>query len=131
MAGMSKENELPEEVKKKAVAEYSFKKGILVAIFSGIMSAGMSFGLQGGKNIEELAKTVAPVTSTAWCGMPVLVVVLLGGFVVNGVWCLFLNLKNKTTGDYTNSAAPIFGNLVFCRPGRRHLVFPVHLFQNR
>ena len=113
MAGMSKENELPEEAKKKAVAEYNFKKGILVAVFSGIMSAGMSFGLQGGKNIEDLARTVTPVTSATWCGMPVLVVVLLGGFVVNGVWCLFLNLKNKTAGDYTNAAAPILGNLVF------------------
>jgi len=41
-------------VKKKAVAEYSFKKGILVAIFSGIMSAGMSFGLQGGAPLEQL-----------------------------------------------------------------------------
>ena len=30
MAGMSKEKELPEEEKKKAVAEYNFKKGMLV-----------------------------------------------------------------------------------------------------
>ena len=43
MAGMSKERELPEEEKKKAVAEYDFKKGLLVAIFSGLMSSGMSF----------------------------------------------------------------------------------------
>ena len=55
MAGMSKENELPEEAKKKAVAEYNFKKGILVALFSGIMSAGMSFGLQGGGLLETKA----------------------------------------------------------------------------
>ncbi len=113
MAGMSKENELPEEVKKKAVAEYDFKKGILVAFFSGIMSAGMSFGLQGGAPLEKLALTTAPVTSTAWRGMPVLVVVLLGGFAVNGIWCLYLNAKNKTTGDYTNRAAPLLSNLVF------------------
>ena len=31
MAGMSKEKELPEEEKKKAVAEFNFKKGILAA----------------------------------------------------------------------------------------------------
>ncbi len=46
LAGMSKESELPEEEKKKAVAEFDFKKGMLVAIFSGLISAGMSFGLQ-------------------------------------------------------------------------------------
>ena len=53
MAGMSKEGELPEAEKKKAVAEYDFKKGILVAIFSGLMSSAMSFGLQGGATILE------------------------------------------------------------------------------
>jgi L-rhamnose-H+ transport protein len=113
MAGMSKENELPEEQKKKAVAEYSFKKGILVAIFSGIMSAGMSFGLQGGEALEKLAKTTAPATADAWRGMPVLVVVLLGGFAVNALWCLYLNAKNKTLSDYTKAGAPILANLVF------------------
>jgi L-rhamnose-H+ transport protein len=112
-AGMSKENELPEEQKKAAVAEFNFKKGILVAIFSGLMSAAMSFGLQGGPKIEEIALSTAPVTSNAWKGMPVLVVVLLGGFVVNATWCLFLNLKNKSIGDYAKSSAPIIPNLFF------------------
>ncbi len=113
MAGMSKENELPEEEKKKAVAEYSFKKGILVAIFSGVMSAGMSFGLQGGAEVERLAQTTAPATPEAWRGMPVLVVVLLGGFAVNALWCLYLNGKNKTLGDYTKSGAPLVLNFLF------------------
>ena len=113
MAGMSKEQELPEEEKKKAVAEYSFKKGILIAIFSGLMSAALNFGLQGGKTLENLAKTTSPATSDTWKGMPVLVVCLLGGFAVNALWCLFLNLKNKTGGDYCKSGAPIAGNLLF------------------
>jgi hypothetical protein len=30
--------------------------------------------------------------------MPLLVVVLLGGFVVNAVWCLMQNARNKTLG---------------------------------
>jgi L-rhamnose-H+ transport protein len=112
-AGMSKENELPEEQKKVAVAEFNFKKGLLVAIFSGLMSAGMNFGLQGGPVIEKLALTTEPLTSNTWRGMPVLVVVLLGGFVVNFLWCLYLNLKNKTSGDYVKSNAPIVANLFF------------------
>jgi len=113
MAGMSKEGELPEEEKKKAVAEYNFKKGILVAIFSGLMSSGMSFGLQGGANIEKLALQTAPVTSTAWKGMPVLVVVLLGGFTINFLYCLYLNITNKTVGDYAKKDAPMVANIVF------------------
>jgi L-rhamnose-H+ transport protein len=112
-AGMSKESELPEEEKKKAVAEFNFKKGMLVAIFSGVMSAGMSLGLQGGAAIEALALKTAPVTDSIWKGIPVLIVVLLGGFAVNGLWCLFLNFKNKTTGDYVKTSSPVLANLFF------------------
>jgi L-rhamnose-H+ transport protein len=112
-AGMSKEKELPEEQKKKAVAEYNFKKGLLIAIFSGIMSAGMSFGLQGGPTLQKLAGTVQPSTSGTWQGIPVLVVVLLGGFTINALWCLFLNAKNKTFGDYAKKDAPVLGNIFF------------------
>jgi L-rhamnose-H+ transport protein len=111
MAGMSKEKELPEEQKKKAVAEFDFKKGMLVAIFSGVMSAGMAFGLGSGGALEKAA--VAAGTSPTWQGIPVLVVVLLGGFTVNLVWCLYLNLKNKTTGDYSRKDAPRAANVVF------------------
>jgi L-rhamnose-H+ transport protein len=111
LAGKAKEDELPEEEKRKAVAEYNFRKGIIVAIFSGLMSSAMSFGLQGGRGIEQLAGEVEPVTSATWRGMPVLVVVLLGGFVVNALWCLFLNVKNGTLRDYTNPEAPKGRNL--------------------
>jgi L-rhamnose-H+ transport protein len=114
MAGMSKENELPEEEKKKAVAEFNFKKGLIAVLFSGLMSSAMSFGLQGGPQIEALAGTIAPATATAWKGIPVLVVVLLGGFTVNFLWCVLLNLKNKTAGDYIRPAANILlANLFF------------------
>jgi L-rhamnose-H+ transport protein len=113
MAGMSKENELPEEEKKKAVAEFNFKKGMLIAVFSGLMSSGMSFGLQGGPEMQKLALRVEPATSVIWAGMPVLVVVLLGGFLVNGGWCIILNVRNGTGGDYVRSEAPVFPNLLF------------------
>ena len=113
MAGMSKEKELPEEQKKKAVAEYDFKKGLMVAIFSGLMSAAMNFGLQGGPTITSLAQTTEPVTSITWRGMPVLVVVLLGGFTINFLWCLYLNFKNKTVADYAKTGVPLAGNFVF------------------
>jgi len=113
MAGMSKEKELPEEVKKKSVAEYNFGKGMLVALFSGLMSAALSFGLQGGHTMEQLALTTQPYTANAWKGMPVLVVALLGGGTVNVLWCLFLNAKNKTFGDYTKKGAPIIPNILF------------------
>jgi len=113
MAGRSKESELPEEEKKKVVAEFDFKKGVIAALFTGLMSSAMSFGLQGGPGIQKLAGTIDPVTSPTWAGMPVLVVVLLGGFIVNGGWCLLLNFKNGTISNYFDRSTPIAGNLLF------------------
>ena len=98
LAGKFKEGDLSEEQKKAAVAEFDFKKGMLVALFSGIASAGMNFGLQSGAALEAAAKDAG--TPAAWCGMPVLVVVLWGGLVVNVAWCLWQNRKNGTFGDY-------------------------------
>ncbi|MDD2600203.1 MAG: L-rhamnose/proton symporter RhaT [Kiritimatiellae bacterium] len=109
LAGKSKEGELSEAAKKAAVAEFDFKKGMLVALFSGIASAGMNFGLQSGDVMQEAA--LKGGTADKWQGIPVLVVVLLGGFVVNAVWCIGQNLKNKSMGDYTNQASPIFKNI--------------------
>jgi len=111
LAGMSKEGELPEAEKKKAVEEYNFKKGILVAAFSGLASAALGFGLQGGGAIEKLA--LAAGAAPAWKGMPVLVMCLLGGFTVNALWCLFLNIKNKTLGDYVRGDAPWPTNILW------------------
>ena len=98
LAGKFKEGELSEEEKKKAVAEFDFKKGMIVAVFSGIASAGMNFGLQGGASMETLAKLSG--TGDKWVGMPVLVVVLWGGFIVNAAWCLWQNAKNRSFADY-------------------------------
>ena len=58
----------------------------------------MNFGLQGGRSIEEAAVTAG--VNAAWAGMPVLVVVLWGGFAVNALWCLFENAKNRSFGNY-------------------------------
>lgn len=54
MAGMSKDKEMPEEQKKKVIKEFNFWKGILVATFSGVMSASFSYGLAAGDPIKEL-----------------------------------------------------------------------------
>lgn len=99
-AGKLKEGELSEEEKKKSVAEFNFKKGMIVAVFSGVASAGMNFGLQSGGLMQEAALKAG--TPAAWIGMPVLVAVLWGGFIVNGAWCLYENFKNKSFGDYVS-----------------------------
>ncbi len=102
MAGMSKERELTEDQKKATVQEFSFSKGILVATFSGVMSAAFAYGLAAGKPIGDLAKVVLLENDRAdlWQNLPVLVVVLWGGFTTNFIWCVILNIKNRSAHEY-------------------------------
>ena len=109
LAGKLKEAEMPEEQKKKAVAEFDFKKGVVTAVVAGLFSAGMNFGLQGAEVIENAA--VAAGAKECWRGMPVIMVVLWGGFLVESVWCLQQNFKNRTFGDY---ARPSLRNILLC-----------------
>ena len=101
LAGLTKEREMSDAEKKQSVTEFNFNKGILVATFSGIMSACFSFGLTAGAPIGVTA--AAAGTSTLWTGLPKLVVVLLGGFTTNFVWCLMLNIKNRSGHEYFDS----------------------------
>ncbi|HLP77968.1 MAG TPA: L-rhamnose/proton symporter RhaT [Candidatus Paceibacterota bacterium] len=94
LAGYTKEAQMPEEQKKKAIQEFNFKKGILVATFCGIMSACFAFALQAGKSINEAS--LAAGTKALWTGLPTLPVLLLGGFTTNFIWCTYLNIKNRT-----------------------------------
>ena len=98
LAGLNKEKEMSASEKQGAIAEFDFKKGLLVATFSGVMSACFAFGLAAGKPIGE-ATTLAG-TSTLWTGLPKLVVVLLGGFTTNFLWCVALNIKNRSGHEY-------------------------------
>jgi len=101
LAGMNKERELSEEQKRASIKEFALKKGLLVATFCGIMSACFAYGLAAGDPIKEL--TVRHGTPSLWQGLPVLVVLLLGGFTTNFIWCLILNIKNRTGYQYFQS----------------------------
>ena len=74
-----------------------FRKGLGVAVFSGIMSSCFAYGLASGGPIR--AATLAHGTDPLAQGLPVLVVVLLGGFTTNAIWCLLLILKNRSAPE--------------------------------
>jgi L-rhamnose-H+ transport protein len=110
LAGLTKEREMPEEKKKESIKEFNFSKGIAVATFSGIMSACFAFALTAA---DPIAKTTAAAgTTELWVGLPKLVVVLLGGFTTNFLWCAMLNLKNRSGYEYLASElrAPTHGS---------------------
>ena len=100
-AGVSKEKEMSEEQKRAAIKEFNLKKGLLLATFSGVMSACFAYGLAAGDPVKEL--TLRHGTPTLWQGLPVLVVLLLGGFTTNFIWCAILNFRNRTSHQYFDS----------------------------
>jgi L-rhamnose-H+ transport protein len=110
-AGIKKERESNGQVN-EAILEFNLKKGLLVATFSGILSACFSFGLAAGKPIADLSRSFG--TNQLWQSGAVLIVVLAGGFTTNAIWCIWLNISNKTGKDYLNFKPGYARNLLFC-----------------
>jgi len=110
-AGMMKEKELPAELKKKSVAEFNLVKGLIVAIFSGIMSACFNFGIEAGKPMAEEA--VRQGFNPLFQNNVTYVVLLWGGFLTNFIWCMYLNARNRSFKDYTNKLTPLGKNYMF------------------
>ena len=118
-AGVMKERELSVD-KEVAVnnTEYKFGLGIFVAIVSGILSACFAFGIDAGKDMANVA-------NTAWKAIHpdsgqflfqnnvTYVVILWGGLTTNFIWCMILNARNKTFGNYTDAKKPLLKNYLF------------------
>jgi L-rhamnose-H+ transport protein len=107
LAGFSKERDHSAHERAAAVPEYNLPRGIVTALLCGLMSACFAFGLTAGKPIADLAKSrlIESGRGDLWQNLPVLVVVLVGGFATNAAWCLGLNLKNGTLRDYVGRSA--------------------------
>jgi len=101
LAGIAKERVMSPEQQKAAIEEFDLRKGIGVAVLSGVMSACFAYGLAAGDPIKTL--TIEHGTAKLWQGLPVLIVVLVGGFLTNFVWCLILLKRNKTGYQFFDS----------------------------
>nr|WP_317892515.1 L-rhamnose/proton symporter RhaT [uncultured Sphingomonas sp.] len=116
MAGARKDAALSPEQKAAVVAEFDFRKGLVIAIFAGIMSACFAFGLAAGEPIKPLS--AAAGTGPLWTGLPVLCLVMFGGLVTNALWCAFLILRNRSAGEWCGggkgAGAPLLRNYLLC-----------------
>jgi L-rhamnose-H+ transport protein len=102
-AGYSKEHEITEEEKAESgERDFSFVKGLAVAIFAGIMSSFFAFGLAAGKPIADITRPrlLAAGRADLWANLPVLIVVLWGGFATNFVWSAILIIRNRSIGQF-------------------------------
>ena len=106
VAGYSKEHEISSEDRAEAgERDFSFGKGLAVAIFAGIMSSCFAYGLAAGKPIAAIAQVrlLAEHRLDLWQNLPVLVVVLWGGFLTNFLWSLFLIVKNRSLAQFAGA----------------------------
>ena len=110
-AGMMKEKELTTEQKQASTQEFDLTKGLIIAIISGILSSFFNFGIEAGKPMAEAA--VVQGSNPLFQNNVTYVVLLWGGLLTNFIWCMYLNFKNKTFSDYTNTATPIASNILF------------------
>ena len=111
-AGIMKEKSLSTEQKKATIAEFDLRKGLLVAVFSGVMSACFAFGLDAGRDMAELARQAG--TNDLFVNNATYILIMLGGLTTNAVWCIYLLVKNKTYTDYLNPSMPALRNILFC-----------------
>jgi L-rhamnose-H+ transport protein len=107
IAGSMKSAALSEEEKKKAVKDFNFSRGIVVALLAGFMSACFAIGL--GKGQSLCFDGTDPMFKT----LPATFMVTLGGFLTNAAYCFFQNGKNHTWGDYGKTHLYV-NNLAFC-----------------
>jgi len=121
-AGMMKEKQLAGAVTDphglNIKTEYKFGLGMLVSIISGVLSACFNFGLEAGQSMAAIAndawKAANPGEGEFLFRNNVIYVVLLwGGLTTNFIWCMILNARNKTFGDYTDKKTPLFNNYLF------------------
>ena len=108
IAGNMKSQSLSEEEKKKAVKDFNFTKGIIVALLAGFMSACFSLGLGFGSELH-FGEATDPMYRT----LPATLLVTAGGFITNLVYCFYQNNKNRTWSDYKQTSLYV-NNIVFC-----------------
>lgn len=112
-AGSLRSKNMSEEEKRKAIKDFALKKGLLIALLSGVMSVCFNLGLNAGIPIREAA--VAGGVSDLFAQNPVTLLVTTGGFITNLIYCLYMNRKNRTGGEIKKSSSSVFSNnILFC-----------------
>ncbi len=106
IAGRMKERELAgaraqEGATPGGEGRFQFGRGAVIASFAGIMSACFAYGLAAGKPLSEATRVSLSGAgrSELWQSLPVLVIVLWGGFFTNAVWCGGLLMRNRSAGE--------------------------------
>ena len=112
-AGSLRAKNMSEEEKRAAVKDFALTKGLAVALLAGVMSACFNLGLESGQAIVDKVK--AEGANELFATNPVILLVTIGGFCTNAVYCIYQNIKNKTGKDYLSvPSSTLTNNVLFC-----------------
>src|SRR5665647_3311756 len=124
-AGIRKDHDLGKN-KVGVNSEFKLSKGLMIAIVSGVLSAFFSFGIDAGKEMSAIARSLAveqhyPFITETGAGFKYLFenniiffVILWGGLTTNLIWTSALIFKNKSGSDFVDKKTPLFNNYLFC-----------------
>jgi L-rhamnose-H+ transport protein len=112
-AGSLRAKHMSEAEKRAAVKDFALKKGLLIALLAGVMSACFSLGLNAGEPVRQAA--IDGGAKALFALNPVILLVTFGGFITNCAYCVHQNIKNKTGRSYFSVPPKILvNNLLFC-----------------
>jgi L-rhamnose-H+ transport protein len=94
----------PSEGKSAAARSNTFKIGLAIAIFAGILSCLPNVGMAFGGNVIQAAASLG--VSPASSGNAVWALLFTLGCVANLAYCLYLIISNHTLGQYCNRETP-------------------------
>jgi L-rhamnose-H+ transport protein len=124
-AGIKKDQDLG-HLKEGVNSEFKLSKGLIIAVISGVLSAFFSFGIDAGKEMGTIARSLAVEQSYPFLTEDsgsmkylfenniIFFVILWGGLTTNVIWTTGLILKNKTGGDFVDKKTPLLSNYLFC-----------------
>jgi L-rhamnose-H+ transport protein len=124
-AGIKKDSDLG-HIKEGVNSEFNLSKGLMIAVISGVLSAFFSFGIDAGKEMATVARTMAVEQNYPFLTQDgtnfkylfenniIFFVILWGGLTTNVIWSTALILKNKTGGDFVDKKTPLLRNYLFC-----------------
>jgi L-rhamnose-H+ transport protein len=85
-------------------ARSGFVLGFIICILSGIFSPMLNFSFVFGKDLQ--ARSLAAGAAFSMASYSIWAVALTAGFCANAIYCIYLLIKNKTSGVYRTSGAP-------------------------
>jgi L-rhamnose-H+ transport protein len=102
-----------------SATEFKVTLGLILAVISGVLSACFSFGIEAGATMGEAANNAWKAANPGqgeflFRNNVIFVVILWGGLATNFIWCMILNARNKSFGDYTNKKTPLLKNYILC-----------------